>query len=1436
MKRTIFNFALIVFLLLVIARSSYADIMSVSIQGPTGNKFVKSGQSVSINSIVYTDGSPVLPNQVEFIYAGKSLFFTRCVQFTAENTDSLTQAYIGAANCSGSLGTVTYNDVSVENVVINLYTPSRSLLNTKTVNMFFDVLVPGIFKIEPLKNGDNLINGLRLFLNDSACSDSLCSGKCSGLASVQLFTGRSFSGTPINSSTLDGTCSQFVDILVGTLYGAEDISIKVYDKLGNEGKDIFFWNPQPELKNLVASGDFKYVNSLGERSQQGFMRGIKLSEIGSKSYLKDSLLLNVLARKGSNVVYGNEFKIFVDDISYTSYFSCARLNNVGNEELIGFYNCTGVLPNFYMSETETAVQNHVVTVRFLTDTGDESEQANENYIQAQANFKFEPELPNFTSLSVTSEVDNGNNYTLHLDASDNEGLLRVDVLESDSGSLVVSRKIGNQKVITDFLVPNIFYVYDGVKDFVVRVYDVVGNYVDKTISLEFDNKAPEPAGTYKIYASTRFDKNYDYVSSKVAIKGYIGFIVDDVNTIDVTFLDASGITINPIKSRTYTDLSKSVICNPQNGKHFCYISSELEFMVSDLSKASLNVSVRDSLGNVENVVLTPGYGLDNIDPVPKTLEVGFCSDIYGCFVGDVWPNPINVKILDEDSGFKMSYCFVSSDLGCSVYGLGVKVDVSSWTSKSNQRSVMRSCSVADNLWSCVGGFVASSVTENSSRVTFVSDTRDDSGNSYRGLDIIKGVSIGDSRVPEIKSFVIKPLGGGEGISGGDGIHVREGDYVRVEAEIVDLSPPTMKLDMTNLIPYDGVSSRKYYSVGGEPKYLVDGTCVLDSATTYSDGTPSRLWKCTWESNTGVTIPLVGDYAFKAGVFYNFTDSVGHYVSGINDTDVYLLAENDGNLLSLFVDLDNLVPGYINRRMVMFAPAKVNVPFVISKNSRSDLFVLSQRFTECTLLNNEDVNNSPVYIERSFDELFYLPYQFLQGAATDSMNPGYKTKFNMKTVLNENDNINEVAALNFSCKLAVYYGYSSGARKYMFKDPEVHDFNWSIDLKDSLFEPGMKIWEEIQSVNESGIVQGAWIFQTQKILSIAEKTCNLLENINTFLKPLNDLLALWTSINTALEGLKEIPLIGDFVAPVYEISNNAEGGVHKGIGSVTDFLQNNVFNLGVDEKGLATLSDNTDSAAKERHDTAFKPIRTICDLIKCSQCEKGDILTGGIQQSLSEGMADGLNDVARFGDILPPISAGTADWKNSFIASVSCACLPGIIERLQELRQIECNYMTCLQEKATMGLSVSSCRVDRAQFTCKYWSGELMALGPMRVVDAYINSIADSISQLAIDASPAAVISGLVMKVTCAVWNKETPSSAFIKGVDTVMCKVPAAVSNAKQTVDLFNSTLSSMFGGDGSYWSSYLDSITPWVVPDVDMCDPWVNSDFGDDEEEETEE
>ena len=77
--------------------------------------------------------------------------------------------------------------------------------------------------------------------------------------------------------------------------------------------------------------------------------------------------------------------------------------------------------------------------------------------------------------------------------------------------------------------------------------------------------------------------------------------------------------------------------------------------------------------------------------------------------------------------------------------------------------------------------------------------------------------------------------------------------------------------------------------------------------------------------------------------------------------------------------------------------------------------------------------------------------------------------------------------------------------------------------------------------------------------------------------------------------------------------------------------------------------------------------------------------------------------------------------DNIVLSTIGLCLPGIIYNVEKYRQIECRYVSCLENEVQAGVAtIESCRELKDYQQCKYVAGELFQLLPF--VNAFDNLV------------------------------------------------------------------------------------------------------------------
>ena len=87
------------------------------------------------------------------------------------------------------------------------------------------------------------------------------------------------------------------------------------------------------------------------------------------------------------------------------------------------------------------------------------------------------------------------------------------------------------------------------------------------------------------------------------------------------------------------------------------------------------------------------------------------------------------------------------------------------------------------------------------------------------------------------------------------------------------------------------------------------------------------------------------------------------------------------------------------------------------------------------------------------------------------------------------------------------------------------------------------------------------------------------------------------------------------------------------------------------------------------------------------------------------------------------NAPSLNIKDSLILSVTTACLPGVLEKAEEYKQIKCELVVCKYNALKSGLSPAFCEEQSQYKTCKYVKGEIFAMPGVNVFEQIRSTIA-----------------------------------------------------------------------------------------------------------------
>ncbi len=93
-----------------------------------------------------------------------------------------------------------------------------------------------------------------------------------------------------------------------------------------------------------------------------------------------------------------------------------------------------------------------------------------------------------------------------------------------------------------------------------------------------------------------------------------------------------------------------------------------------------------------------------------------------------------------------------------------------------------------------------------------------------------------------------------------------------------------------------------------------------------------------------------------------------------------------------------------------------------------------------------------------------------------------------------------------------------------------------------------------------------------------------------------------------------------------------------------------------------------------------------------------------------------------------VCGGNVDVKSSLVLSIVSLCIPGVLEKLNEWKQIKCETIKCQYNAvAKLNIDPAFCTKQESYRTCKYIVGEAFAVPPMAILEYWREAIARALA-------------------------------------------------------------------------------------------------------------
>lgn len=577
-----------------------------------------------------------------------------------------------------------------------------------------------------------------------------------------------------------------------------------------------------------------------------------------------------------------------------------------------------------------------------------------------------------------------------------------------------------------------------------------------------------------------------------------------------------------------------------------------------------------------------------------------------------------------------------------------------------------------NKWICKWFNRTATKAHGSQPEIYVVNAKDDVGNSATGMTSLS-MHV-DKQIPaagNVNITAISALGRTDYISSGD-----------------DLEISVSASDPIGVVAYANLSNIKN-DIGSDK---IAGTCT--------DGV------CSW------SISSIGSGYLDTSITLNIYDNAGNLNSVEVPVKVYAKeAEEEPDYWSV-VSIDKS-PKAIDRQTAPLISQRVY--FHINLASKAGAEILSLNLGQCSgqtgFLEKYDIFNNVGGVTD--------PYVYVELKKTDA----------------------KVDKVNITCDLQIVSLYNNAISNFEIEHvPLVVSF-----YNMPLGEVGTEVEKKIDDLKSTWIDGwGKWIGMLNKLFFYANAICNL---YYTFTK----VVAIFQAV-TSLLGISESAAVG---TPAYAILHPARAGFcistegASGILGFVDFIKEGAGAAGEVAGGAAG-----DKGPKKPETSGIRSFADkFCGMINCKADPKtakeggfgkwSNYLGGGWwfgQADFFSEAAEGLSvwtTQSKFGSASKSsvsdvfnnfVSSSETNVKNSLVLSILSVCLPGIIYNIEKYRQLQCQYIDCLQNGIDTGVPMDACDKVKSYSTCKYIYGEIFqVISFILPFDNTIKKVKDALS-------------------------------------------------------------------------------------------------------------
>ena len=278
-------------------------------------------------------------------------------------------------------------------------------------------------------------------------------------------------------------------------------------------------------------------------------------------------------------------------------------------------------------------------------------------------------------------------------------------------------------------------------------------------------------------------------------------------------------------------------------------------------------------------------------------------------------------------------------------------------------------------------------------------------------------------------------------------------------------------------------------------------------------------------------------------------------------------------------------------------------------------------------------------------------------------------------------------LKFTCDIETF----SYKNDNLVTNPEIDSINITVKVYNEKAVSD-EIFNKIAQTMESSLVKAKWLTNLQQIIEYGATMCNVINIISQVKGLVNGIgLALTASSFPPAVVVGEA-LIDVVVKPLIEVQS------------------------AMDSVGITTACEIITCTYSINAINKYLGDFPIIDIVT-EQLQK----VAQAQASFGGASADRIQS--------NPSNVIFPSVENSMILSVPGLCPKGLINGLQKIRAIKCNYANCLYQYGSKGFPIKGCVELKRYQTCKFVYGQIFALIPFT---EFINGIAKSLQQVLTD--------------------------------------------------------------------------------------------------------